>query len=108
MDGFISLSADRRLGALITRPFTLQSDRILINAATHGGEVVAELVEPDPLEPRGKAIEGLQANDFDTFRGDSTTHALSWRGSSDLSALKGRRLMLRMSLYHTDIYSFVL
>ena len=108
MDGFVSLSADRRLGALITRPFVLQSDRILINAATHGGEIVAELVEPDDHEIRGRPIEGFTAEDFDVFRGDSVAHKLSWRGKSDLSALRGRRLMLRMSLYHADIYSFTL
>jgi len=42
------------------------------------------------------------------FRGDSLAHRLSWNGRSDLSALKGRRLMLRMSLYHADMYSFTL
>jgi len=108
MDGFISLSADRRLGALITRPFVLESDRILMNAATHGGEIVAELVEPDSHEIRGRAVEGFSADEFDVFRGDSLAHRLSWNGRSDLSALKGRRLMLRMSLYHADMYSFTL
>ena len=107
-DGFVSLSADRRQAALVTRPFTLQSDRILLNAATHGGEIVAELVEPDPHEPRGKEIEGYGAAHFDVFTGDETAHALSWRGKSDLSALRGRRLMLRMSLYHAEVYSFSL
>jgi len=105
MDGFISLRADRRLGALITRPFTLESDRILINAATYGGEVKAELVEPDPQEVRGRRIEGFAAKDCDVFRADSIAHPLSWCGSSDLSSLRGRRLMLRMSMYHADLYS---
>jgi hypothetical protein len=108
MDGFISLQADRRLGALITRPFVLQGERILINAATHGGEIVAELAEPYYHEVRGKPVEGFTADEFDVFRGDSIAHTLSWRGRSDLSALRGRRLMLRMSLYHADIYSITL
>ena len=42
------------------------------------------------------------------WEGDSIAHKLSWRGKSDLGALRGRRLMLRMSLYHADIYSFTL
>jgi len=107
-DGFISLSADRRLGALVTRPFVLQSDHIEMNAATYGGEIVAELTEPDGRDVRGRPIEGFTADDFDVFTGDSVNHRLSWRGSSDLSALKGRRLMLRMSLFHADLYSFTL
>lgn len=108
MDGFISLNADRRLGALITQPFTCQSDQVLINAATYGGEITAELVEPDPREVRGKPIEGFEAKDFDVFRSDSIAHPLSWGGNSDLSALRGRRLMLRMSMYHADLYSITL
>ncbi|MAE60852.1 MAG: hypothetical protein CMJ49_05775 [Planctomycetaceae bacterium] len=108
MDGFVSLRADRRLGALVTRPFVLESDRILINAAAYGGEIFAELTEPDAEDVRGKAVAGLGADDFDVFRGDDIGHALSWGGRSDLSALKGRRLMLRMSMYHTDLFSFTL
>jgi hypothetical protein len=111
-DGFCSLQADRRLGALITRPFVLQSDSITLNAVTHSGEIVAELVEPYQLaqegDPAGKPIAGFAAKNFDAFRGDSTNHKLSWNGSSDLSTLRGRRVMLRLSLYHADIYSFTL
>ena len=80
-------------------------DRILINAATYGGKVKAEFVEPDLQEVRGKRIKDFAAEDFDIFRADSIAHPLSWRGSSDLSSLRGRRLMLRMSMYHTDLYS---
>ncbi|MAE59814.1 MAG: hypothetical protein CMJ49_00500 [Planctomycetaceae bacterium] len=108
MDGFISLSADRRLGALITQPFTLQSNRILINAATYGGEITAELVEPYALEPRGKPIEGFEAKDCDVFRADNIHHPLSWNGNHDLTTLRGRRVMLRMSMYQADLYSITL
>jgi hypothetical protein len=108
MDGFLSLQADKRLGALITRPFTLQNSSIEVNAAAHTGEIVAELVEPYYHEPQGKPIEGFSAKEFDVFRGDSLSHRLSWRGRSDLTALRGRRLMLRLSLYHAEIFSFTL
>jgi hypothetical protein len=107
-DGFVSLDADRRLGALITRPFTLANDKITINAATQGGRIAAELVEPYAREPEGKPIDGFGKNDFDAFEGDSTAHALTWRGRSDLRALRGRRVMLRMSMYHAQLYSFTI
>lgn len=111
-DGMISLSAGRSLGALVTRPFTLQSDSISINATAHMGEIVAELTEPyhERLagEPCGKAIEGFSAQDFDVFRGDAVSHTLSWQGRSDLRHLRGRRLMLRLSLSSAEIYSFTL
>jgi hypothetical protein len=107
-DGFISLDAGLPHGALISRPFTLQSDRIEINAAAHHGEIVAELVEPYYHEPEGKPIEGFTAKDFDVFKGDSLAHKLSWRGTSDLSSLKGRRVMLRMLLQRAELYSFTI
>src|SRR5690606_11579701 len=99
-------------GALVTRAFTLENNRILMNAAAHTGEIVAELVEPYHTrtggDPAGKPIEGYTAADFDVFRGDALAHELSWRGSSDLSPLRGRRLMLRMSLTMAQIYSLTL
>lgn len=108
MDGFVSLDADRRPGCLVTRPFTLAGDCIEINAATQGGRIVAELVEPHWHDPEGKPIEGFSADDFDVFEGDSIRHRLSWRGRSDLGRLRGRRLLLRMMLVHAQIYSFTI
>jgi hypothetical protein len=108
LDGFCSLEADRNPGALITRPFVAQSDAITINAQTHTGEILAELVEPWWYDPSGKPIEGFTSRDSDPFRGDSVAHKLTWRGKSALSALRGRRVMLRMSLFHSDIYSITL
>jgi hypothetical protein len=107
-DGFVSLDADRRLGAMITHPFTLESDHITINAATQSGRIVAELVEPWWREPEGKPIPGFGKEDFDLFEGDSISHNLSWRGRSDLSDLCGRRLLLRLSMYHAQLYSFTI
>jgi len=108
LDGFVSLEAGLPHGSLITRPFTLQSDHIEINAVVHHGEIIAELVEPYYHEPEGKPIEGFAAKDFDVFKGDSVAHQLSWRGKSDLSSLKGRRLMLRMLLHRAELYSFTI
>jgi hypothetical protein len=76
-----------------------------MNAATYDGEIIAELVEPWWYDPSGKLIEGFAAKDFDVFRGDALRHKLSWRGKSDLSSLKGRRVMLRMSMFHSAVYS---
>jgi hypothetical protein len=105
LDGFVSLEAGQHPGTLITRPFTVQSDAIAINAATYTGEIIAELVEPWWYDPTGKAIEGFSAKDFDVFKGDSVSHKLTWRGRSDLSGLRGKRVMLRMAMYHAGIYS---
>lgn len=104
-DGFVSLEAGRQPGTLVTRPFVIQNDHISINARADRGEIIAELVEPWWYDPSGKAIEGFAAKDFDVIREDNVTHRLSWRGKSDLSALKGKRVLLRIALYHAGIYS---
>lgn len=108
MDGFVSLDAGSQMGNLITRPFILQSDKITINAASQGGKIIAELAEPCWYDPRGKVIEGFSADDFDVFTGDSICHTLSWRGNSNLSKIKGKRIMLRMAMVHSQIYSFTI
>lgn len=108
MDGFVSLDAGSEMGNLITKPFILQSDKITINAATQGGYIVAELAEPYWYDPKGKVIEGFSAKEFDVFTGDSTNHILSWQGNSDLSRLIGKRIMLKMAMVHSQIYSFTI
>jgi len=107
-DGYVSLDASRQLAGLILRPFTLQNDQITINAATQGGRIDFELVEPWAFEAQGKVIDGFTFDDCDSFTGNSTEHVLSWKGRSDLSQLMGRRLMLRMRMYHSQIYSVTL
>ena len=108
MDGFVSLDAGSQMGNLITRPFVLQSDKISINAACQGGKIIAELAEPYWFDPKGKVIDGFSANDFDVFTGNSINHTLSWKGKSDLSHLKGKRLMLKIAMTHSQIYSFTI
>ncbi len=108
MDGFVSLDAGCQMGNLVTRPFVLESDKITINAATQGGYIIAELAEPYWYDPKGKVIEGFSADEFDVFRGDSNCHELSWRGNSDLSKIKGKRIMLRMAMVHSQLYSFTI
>ena len=108
LDGFVSMDAGLQPGALVTRPFILQGDSITINAAAPYGEIVAELSEPYYHEPEGRPVEGFTAKDFDVFHGDAVAHTLSWRGKTDASALRGRRLMLRMMLKRAQIYSFTI
>lgn len=108
LDGFVSLSAGLPMGNLVTRPFTITTPAIEINARTFGGEIVAELVEPWWQEPQGKPIGGFAAKDFDVFDGDSARHRLCWRGVSDLSSLRGRRVLLRLSLKRAEIFSITI
>jgi len=112
LDGFFSLAANHHDGALLSRPFVLESDTIEINARTYGGAIRYELVAPyhekDRGNPAGKPIAGFTQDDCEVFRGDELNFKLSWRGGSDLSTLRGRRVMLKMALQHAEIYSFTI
>ena len=111
-DGFLSLKANLQWGAMITRPFVVESDEIIINARAPYGEIRFELVEPfleaTQGDPEGKTIPGFTQNDCDAFRGDDIHHKLSWRGNSDLNTLLGKRVMLRVALQHAEIFSFTI
>jgi hypothetical protein len=111
-DGYYSLRADSRLGTMITRPFTLRNEPIILNAVANGGSVRATLVEPFHEackgEPEGKPVAGYSLEESDAFTGDDLSYRLSWRGSSDLSALRGRRLMLKLACTYADLFSITL
>jgi hypothetical protein len=102
----IGRRGDNEMGILLTHPFTITSDRLLIDAQTESnGWVVAELVEPDAVIPGGKPIAGFTRDDSDRFTGDDTGHALTWKGKQ-VAELKGRRVRLRMGLRMATVWSY--
>lgn len=99
--GFVCLRAEDE-GVLLTRRFLLRGDGIRINAkALAGGSVAAEL-----LNDGGAIMKQFSFADFDVLEGDKTDHLLSWQGVSDLSALTGQNLMLRLRLRQAELFSF--
>ncbi len=98
--------ADLEMGILLTHPFVIESDRLLVDAqTTHTGSLVAELVEPDAKTPGGKPIPGYTRDDFDRFVGDETGHELTWKGQS-VASLKGRRVRMRLGLTMGTVWSY--
>jgi hypothetical protein len=89
-------------GSLRTRPFTVGSDRLYINAeiAASGG-LKAGFVDPD-----GRPFEGFGLEDCDGIWGDNVAHEVSWRGSTEIRSLGGRTARLVMELSEASLYSF--
>lgn len=100
-DGFVSLDSGSSLGSLLTRPFVLVGDRILINADATLGEFWVEI-----LDSEGRPLEGFTEADAIRIRGDSIRHAAAWKGDRDLSSLNGRDIRLRIYATNTKLYSF--
>ena len=95
-------------GQMVTRPFGFSGSRLHLNAtmapmaAGPGpGEVRVEI-----LRPNYKKLPGFTFDDADPMMASSLDHAVSWNGSSDLSALEGRAIKLRFYFKNAKLYSF--
>lgn len=100
-DGFVSLDAGDR-ATLTTKPLAFEGKRLLLNVkALKGGGVRVAILGAD-----GKPRPGLGAEDCDPLRGDQVRGVVSWGGRSDLSALRGHAVRLRLELSRASVYGF--
>jgi hypothetical protein len=110
-DGFVSLDApaDRlsrspglapRPRAVTTRPVRFSGSHLFVNVEADGGELRAEVVDPD-----GNAIEGFTADRCTAVSRDSTRAEVRWPGAS-LSDLVGEPVRFRFYLRGGRLYSF--
>ena len=85
-----------------------QGEQLRLNYKTRkeGGWVKVELVE-SPSSPAApvKAFDGFGLEEADVLSGDELSRVVTWKGKSDLSALKGRRVALRIHMARAKIFS---
>lgn len=102
LDGFASLHGPYEGGEMLTRPFTFNGDRLSINYSTSvAGGIRIELQDTD-----GRPLHGFALKDADVVVGDEIDRTVTWSGSSDVSALAGKPVRLRVVLKDADLYSF--
>ena len=100
LDRFVSADGPAEGGVLTTVPVKFSGKRLEINAATRsGGSVVVEI-----CDAAGKPLAGYAPSD--PFRGDDLRHVVTFRGRSDVSALAGKPIVLRLHLRSAELYSF--
>jgi hypothetical protein len=100
-DRYVSFDAGSQPAELITKPFKLDGEGLVVNAKADLGEVKVEVLDED-----GKPIVGYRAAEATTVRGDSVALPISWRGGSSLASLKGRTVQLRFLARSARLYSF--
>jgi len=101
VDGFASLHADWPGGEAVSVPVRLEGDRLVLNMATSAaGSVRVELQDAS-----GKPLPGHALADCDELFGDDLARVVTWKGSSDLSRLRGETVRLRLALCDADVYS---
>jgi hypothetical protein len=100
IDGFVSLHAGRR-GEYVTKPLVFQGKELTLNFATSA----AGFVRVELQDASGQPLPGFALEDGDELFGDTLERIVSWRDKSDVSALAGRPVRIRMVLGDADVYS---
>ena len=73
------------------------------------GCIRVELVQPPRTPPRPvEAFDGYGLDAAETLTGDELSRPVSWSGSGDLSALKGREVAVRLHLKRAKVFSIAL
>ena len=53
-------------------------------------------------------MDGYDFEDCETLRGDSLETEVHWKGSADLSFLRGKEICLRIELCQAELFSLAL
>lgn len=101
LDGFVSIHAGGEAGELLSCPFVFNGDQLEVNVATSAvGSIRFELRDAE-----GKPIPGFTMKDSEELFGNEIEHVVTWKGKSDVSALAGKPVRLRVKLRDADLYS---
>ncbi len=100
-DGFVSVHAGGGVGEMLTRPLMFSGERLVVNYATDAvGWIRFEL-----CDRAGVPIQGYSLVDSEALFGNEIEHTVCWGDRSDVSAVAGRPVRLRVRLQDADLYS---
>jgi hypothetical protein len=94
-DGFASLDAGERKGAIQTRPFRLPGGKLLVNVDARRGELRVEVFSED-----GNVVARSEP-----LTGDLLREPVKW-AEGEIADLKGRTVSLRFTLRYGQFYSY--
>jgi hypothetical protein len=102
VDGFVSVRAGLRGGAVVTPPFTFEGRQLVVNyIAYRRGGVRVELQDADSAP-----LDGLALDDCEELSGDAIERVVVWKTGADPGRHAGRAVRLRFALRHADLFSF--
>ena len=100
-DGFASVNAPFAGGTMLTKPLVFSGKRLVLNYSTSSvGSVKVELTDEG-----GKPLPGFSVDDCDEIIGDEISRTVSWKTTTDLSAIAGRPVRVRFTMKDADLYS---
>ena len=101
-DGFVSINAPLRGGAVRTKPLTFSGERLRLNVATSAaGSVRAEI-----QTAAGEPIDGFRLADCEEIYGDELDRVVTWKRGAGVGRLAGRAVRLYFTLKDADLYAF--
>jgi hypothetical protein len=101
LDGFSSLSAPFKGGAMKSKVLTFTGKELEINYSTAAvGEIRIAIQDEN-----GKDIPGFSMLDCQEIVGNEMSRTVKWNGSSDLSKLVSKPVRLHIYLKDADLYS---
>ena len=101
LDGFASVKAPYAGGTLLTKPLKFSGRRLVLNYATSAaGSLRVEL-----LDEAGRPLPGHSEKDCDEVIGDEISRTITWKSESNLAAIAGRTVRLRVIMKDADLFS---
>jgi len=102
LDGFVSADAAWGGGELVTPPIVFTGKRMVLNvdASAMGACQVGV------LDAAGKEVPGFTVDACDVIRGNAVEKVVTWKGSSDLTALSGQPVRLRFVMRAAKLFAF--
>ena len=83
--------------------------RVNFETQKEGGWVKIELVDPPTSPPTPvRVLKGFSSDEAELLTGDHLDKAVQWNGKTDLSALKGRKISVRIHMSRAKIFSISL
>jgi len=102
LDGFASLHTGYAGGEMITKPFRFAGSELEINyASSAAGSLRFELQDES-----GNPLPGYELADSREIIGDQIARVVAWSGGTDVSALAGKTIRMRIQLKDADLFSF--
>ena len=102
LDGFASLHCGYEGGHLIPRPLVFAGRALSLNFSTSAAGGVKVGIE----EADGKAIPGFTVEECQMQIGNEIDRKVTWNSGTDVSALAGKPVRLRISMKDADVFSF--
>jgi hypothetical protein len=103
LDGFVAAEADYEGGTLLTPAFRFSGKRLELNLNTGAGGVA----RVELMRESGEPIRGFTMAEADELNGNSVRMIATWNGGgSDVSALAGQAVRLRIKMRAAQLFAF--